>query len=87
MDALKLGQIVFSKQGRDRGSAYVVTGTFVEAGKEYAYLADGRLRPAGKPKKKKLMHIQPTKEVMPVDLDAEAGALNACLRKMLEEYN
>ena len=54
------GQVVFSKAGRDKGGAFVV----LRCEGNYAYLADGRLRPLARPKKKKLMHIQPTNTVI-----------------------
>lgn len=86
MEQLVPGQVVFSKRGRDRGTAYVVVGVFVESGKQYAYLADGNRRPAEKPKKKKAAHIQPTKTVIPYDNNGDAGALDAYLRKALKKY-
>ena len=91
MDLFELGQVVFSKRGRDRGTAYIVVGTFVESGKLYAYLADGNRRTAQKPKKKKSVHIQPMNMVIPLVNDyhessGDAGALNAYLRKALKKY-
>ncbi len=55
-----IGQVVFSKRGRDKGLPFVVI--MVEA--EYAFLADGSLRKFAAPKKKKFKHIQPTKNVL-----------------------
>ena len=86
MELLELGQIVFSKRGRDRGTAYVVVGTFVESGKQYAYLADGNKRRAEKPKKKKSAHIQPTKTIVSLETSPDVGALNAQLRKVIAGY-
>ncbi len=51
-----LGQVVFSKYGRDKGKAFIVT---AEEG-EFIYLVDGRLRTLAKPKKKKAKHVQIT---------------------------
>ena len=91
MDALELGQVVFSKRGRDRGSAYAVVGTFIEDGKQYAYLADGKRRNAEKPKKKKSMHVQPTKAITTREaineIGVDTGARNAYLRKILKKYS
>ena len=81
---VELGQVVFSKRGRDRGTAYIVVGTFIESGKEFALLADGNRRMVEKPKKKKTMHIQPTKTVVPFDNKGDTGALNAYIRRVLE---
>jgi len=91
VDLLELGQIVFSKRGRDRGTAYVVVGTFVESGKGYAYLADGVRRTTQKPKKKKSIHIQPMNMLIPLVSDylengGDEGALNSHLREALKKY-
>lgn len=56
MQDLKIGQIVFSKAGRDKGDAFIV---FEQVG-EYAYLVNGKSRRIDQPKKKKCKHIQPT---------------------------
>jgi ribosomal protein L14E/L6E/L27E len=53
---MKVGQIVFSKNGRDKNNAMVV----LRCDDEYVYLVDGRLRTLTKPKKKKVKHIQLT---------------------------
>jgi ribosomal protein L14E/L6E/L27E len=87
VNLLKPGQVVFSKRGRDRGTAYVVVQVFAESSKEYAYLADGDKRPVDKPKKKKSVHIQPTKAVIPHCNNGDAGALDAHLRKELKKYS
>jgi len=55
----QIGQIVFSKQGRDKGMPFVV----LDIQDEYLYLADGKYRLIAKPKKKKLKHVQPTNTV------------------------
>ena len=53
---MSIGQIVFSKQGRDKGFPFVV----VSVKENYVCLVDGKLRKIEKPKKKKLMHIAKT---------------------------
>lgn len=55
---LHAGEIVCSKAGRDKGKYFVV----MEAGGEYAYICDGKLRKADKPKKKKIKHLAKTGE-------------------------
>ena len=50
-----LGQIVFSKCGRDQGKPFVI----VSIEDEYVYLVDGNLRKVDNPKLKKHKHIQP----------------------------
>lgn len=49
-----LGQVVYSKAGRDGDSYYVIVGVLNE---EYVYIADGRLRKVENPKKKKRKHL------------------------------
>ena len=56
---MQIGQIVFSKAGRDKGGIFVV----IRTEGDYAYLADGETRRLEKPKKKKFMHIQKTNNV------------------------
>lgn len=50
----RIGQIVYSKAGRDCGKEFVVVSTEGE----HLYLADGATRKLESPKKKKLKHIQ-----------------------------
>ena len=76
---IKIGQRVFSKRGRDKGKAFVVLS--VEG--EYVFLADGRLRPLSKAKKKKLRHIQPTKR----EIGETGGLTDAGIRKWLAVMN
>jgi len=65
---MEVGQVVFSKCGRDKGRAFVV----LSVEDEYVFLSDGQLRPLNKPKKKKIKHTQPTHTVMgTVDPSAE----------------
>jgi len=81
---MEIGQVVFSKKGRDKSRAFVVLS--VEG--EYVFLADGRLRPLGKPKKKKVIHIQPTNTVVDLQMAVTTGGLkDADIRKMLLPFN
>ena len=54
LEGLSIGQIVISSQGRDKGAFMIIVG--VEP--SYVYLADGKLRKAEKPKKKKIGHCR-----------------------------
>ncbi|MDR2939857.1 MAG: KOW domain-containing RNA-binding protein [Clostridiales bacterium] len=67
---ISVGQIVFSKNGRDKGKAFVI----INISSEYVFLADGKLRVVDRPKKKKLKHIQLTKFI---DQDLKNKLLNA----------
>ena len=77
---MQIGQVVFSKCGRDKGRAFVVLS--VEG--EYVFLADGQLRPLNKPKKKKAKHTQPTHTIFGMQgLATMGGITDADIRKWL----
>ena len=79
---MKIGQVVFSKCGRDKGRSFVVM--MIED--EYVFLADGQLRPLNKLKKKKTRHTQPTNTVL--DLASATGGLkDADIVKWLATFN
>lgn len=59
LDAIAIGQVVKSTQGRDAGRLFVVVGIIDES---YVLLCDGALRRIDKPKKKKRKHFIPTQE-------------------------
>lgn len=80
-----IGQLVFSKSGRDKGKLFIVVG--IEG--EYLYLADGKLRKVEKPKKKKIKHVQKTNHVVEIIKEKilEDGRLsNADIRKALAQH-
>lgn len=54
-----LGQIVFSKCGRDKGKPFII----MSIEEEYVYLVDGDLRKVDNPKLKKKKHIQMTNTI------------------------
>jgi ribosomal protein L14E/L6E/L27E len=53
--SISLGQVVYSKAGRDKGKKFIVLGVL---DKEYVLIADGSLRKIEKPKKKKCKHLK-----------------------------
>lgn len=55
-ERFEVGQLVFSKCGRDKGRAFIV----ISIEEEYVHLIDGDLRKVDSPKLKKKKHIQPT---------------------------
>ena len=67
-----------SKAGKEKGFFYVVTDT---DGK-YLYLADGKLRPLEKPKKKSMKHIQLTNSF----IDEGELETNKKIRKALQKF-
>lgn len=80
-----IGQVVYSKGGRDKGKPFIITA--VEG--EYVYLADGNLRKLEKPKKKKQKHVQMTKfvhEQVKQKLETKSYILDADIKKALKEY-
>ncbi len=86
-EELKLGSIVKSKAGHDRGSLLVVIG--IEAGGEMLILADGKRRNVQKPKRKKLRHVIPTDGYSQRvgEILLSSGRLeNSLVKKELKEY-
>lgn len=56
-DEFQLGQLVYSKAGRDKGKAFLVIAL---RGDSFVYLADGEMRKIEKPKKKNVKHLHNT---------------------------
>ena len=56
---IKVGSIVRSKAGRDKGDFFIV----LAMDGDYVYMANGDLRKVDQPKKKKLKHLQGTEQV------------------------
>jgi ribosomal protein L14E/L6E/L27E len=79
MAEITRGSIVKSSAGRDKDRFFVVLG--VEG--NFAEIADGSLRRAEKPKRKKLMHLKPT--LSRLELPEAPG--NRLLRDSLKEFN
>lgn len=52
-----LGQVVYSKAGRDEGRIFIITGIIDD---KYVYVSDGDLRRLENPKKKKIKHLDIT---------------------------
>ena len=80
------GQIVFSKKGRDKGLAFIV----YDCDGTYAYIVNGKERKLEKPKKKKMLHIQPTAmtdEVIKDKLEKGSYIQDSDIRKALAKYN
>ena len=56
---ITVGTLAYSKAGRDKQNMFLV----LKLENGYAYVADGDMRKAEKPKKKKLIHLQKTNYV------------------------
>ena len=81
----QIGQIVFSKCGRDQEKPFIV----VSIEGEYVYLVDGKLRKVDKPKLKKKKHVQQTHTVIEwikQKIIEENRLTNSDVRKALENY-
>ncbi len=80
------GQIVFSKCGRDKGRAFII----YDYDDEYVFIVDGDLRKLEKPKRKKKIHIQISKNVneeIKNKIENELYLLNSDIKKALAKYN
>jgi len=83
---MNLGQIVYSKSGRDAGKIFVVVNIDEE---NFIYISDGDMRRFEKAKKKKLKHIVETEFVDQSIRDKllEGNRVsNAELRKAISSY-
>ena len=82
---ISIGQVVYSKCGRDKGKAFIVH-SFDE---NYVYIVDGKLRTLQNPKKKKYKHIQVTGNIVyniKDKLENKLYILDAEFRKALDVY-
>ena len=82
---LETGQVVYSKCGRDKGLAFIIT----NIDGEYACLTDGSLRPLAKPKKKKIKHVQPVSVVyaeIKDKIESKTYLNDAEIRKALQKH-
>ena len=81
----QIGQVVYSKSGHDKGNAELI----VSIEGEYLYLADGKRRKLEKPKKKKIIHVQPTSHIeegVAQKLKQGAYLLDAEVASVLKKY-
>lgn len=59
----EIGRVVFSKNGRDSGRYYIISG-FAEG--DFVFIADGNVRTLQKPKRKRLKHLLLHEDVLTV---------------------
>ena len=81
-NVMQNGQIVFALKGRDKGKPFIV----ICIQSDYLYLVDGKLRTLSKPKKKKVIHVQPTNYVADLAVESCRGLQDADIRKKIKEY-
>lgn len=68
----QIGRLVRSRQGRDAGRYFIITG-FPE--ENYVYISDGAVRKLNAPKKKKLKHLELCPQELPtVKAKLQAGS-------------
>lgn len=83
---LKVGQIVKSKAGRDKGRIFIVCQVLDE---QHVLVCDGDLRKLSSPKKKKMIHLAIYNTVLTEFADKLQSMENlddAYVRKLLEPY-
>jgi|LSQX01.2.fsa_nt_gb ribosomal protein L14E/L6E/L27E len=84
---VSLGQVVFSKAGRDAGRKFIIVEIVDEL---YVLVADGDLRRLEKAKRKKVKHLELTDEVVTFineKLKNSMRVSNSELRKALSEIH
>jgi len=80
---LTLGQVVYSKAGRDKGRKFIIVEIIDES---YVMISDGDLRKIENAKRKKLKHLDVTGEVvLPLKekLESKARVSNSDIRKAI----
>ena len=80
-----VGDIVVSKNGRDKGVFFVI----MSVENEYAYISNGSSRKSDKPKKKKLKHLKfgyGNSQYLSAKLAKGEKPTNTELRIELQEY-
>lgn len=82
---LSLGQVVYSKAGRDAGKRFIVVGILDDWN---VLISDGDLRRIEKPKKKKIKHLEPTEDyyiTLGQKLQNKLKVSNSDIRKALAD--
>ena len=81
-----VGDIVYSKNGRDKGVHFVI----MSIEDEYAYISNGSSRKSDKPKKKKLKHLEfgfGNSEYISGKIAKGEKITNTELRRELQQYS
>ena len=84
---MELGQVVYSKQGRDSGRYYAVVEIVDET---YVKIADGKMRRVKSPKLKKVKHLKTKGDMLDKiseKLKQNAQVFDTELRSALRPYN
>ncbi len=86
-DDLRIGQVVKSKAGRDKGRIFIIVEIIDD---KYVRICDGELRKVSKPKPKKVKHLiiyNRVFEEIEARIDKGDKLNNAYIRRLLEPYN
>ena len=76
--SFKVGQVVFSKAGRDKGKPLIV----LEEKDDFVLVVDGKERPLSRPKKKNPKHLVRTNTV----IEEGSMATDSKIRKALKQF-
>ena len=85
---IKIGSVVMSTQGRDKGMYFVVVKLDLKHG--YAYLADGGMRKLNAPKRKNVKHISNSGSFLAtiaVKLDTGKKVFDSEVKSALRQFN
>lgn len=74
---LNTGSVVRANAGRDSGGFFVV----VSADEKFCFIADGKSRKLGSPKRKNVKHISPTNSMIDIN-----GITDKRLRTLLRDF-
>lgn len=83
---MRVGSIVLSTQGRDKGMYFVVT----SINKGFVYLADGGMRKLNAPKKKNVKHVSQsgvTLETIAQKLASNKKVFDSEVKSALRQFN
>ncbi len=85
---IKIGSVVMSTQGRDKGMYFVVAD--IDRKRGYLYLADGGMRKLNAPKKKNLKHVSNsgvTLDVIAAKLTESKKVFDSEIKSALRQFN
>ena len=88
MEDIKIGSVVMSTQGRDKGMYFVVFKLDVKNG--YVYLCDGGMRKLNAPKKKNLKHVSDSGSMLAVigeKLNTGKKVFDSEVKSALRQFN
>lgn len=88
IDDIKIGSVVMSTQGRDKGMSFVVVDVDVKNG--YVFLADGGMRKLNAPKRKNVKHVSScsaTLESIALKLTSKKKVFDSEVKSALRQFN